>query len=129
MFKFLLRVALILLLALPLAWLTFPGTAFAALTTDCEIPNAVVCKVSDPAGFKAVRVVADVGGEIGEIQLVNKQLRRCQTTTTVSFDSNFQNFKIFTTKCDNNSGFTFGHPGLENTTPDLQTSTSVQIAN
>lgn len=129
MFKVLLRVALVLLLAVSLVWFTFPSTAAAALSTDCELPNAFACDVSDPAGFKAIRVVADVGGEIGEIVVFSKEFPRCQRSARISWDSAFTDVKILTTPCDNNFNLAPGISNSQGSSLELHNLAPFQVAN
>jgi hypothetical protein len=59
-------------------------------TISCEIPNSVVCEVSDPDGVR--RVVVKTNG----LTLVDKTFR-CETRVTVSWDSAYHSdeFKVY----------------------------------
>jgi hypothetical protein len=69
-----------------------------ALDVDCQIPNSIVCEVSDPDGFMSVRVNVDFG-DLGMIDVVNHTFPKCVTSATVSWDPIVPNFQVFTTKC------------------------------
>lgn len=69
-----------------------------ALDVECEIPNDIVCEVSDPNGFMTVRVNVDFG-DLGQIDVANHTFSTCRTAATVSWDPIVPNFQIFTTEC------------------------------
>ena len=95
----------VLLLAICLVFTFFPDSA-QALEFDCEIPNSVVCKVSDPDGFTEVRVNVDFD-ELGSIDVAKQNFPTCQTETTVSWDPIVPNFQILATPCKVGNELTF----------------------
>lgn len=83
-----------------------PSDNAQALDFDCEIPNNVVCTVSDPDGFTEVRVNVDFD-ELGSIDVVKQNFPTCQTETTVSWDPIVPNFQILATPCKVGNELTF----------------------
>jgi len=69
-----------------------------ALDVNCQIPNAIICEVTDPDGFMAVRVDVDFG-ELGVVAVTNHTFPKCVTSATVSWDPIVPNFQVFTTEC------------------------------
>ena len=90
-----------------------------ALDVECEIPNGIVCEVSDPNGFMSVRVNVDFG-DLGQIDVVNHAFQTCRTSATVSWDPIVPNFQIFTAKCKS-GGLKFTGQGSRDSAPVVYT--------
>lgn len=91
-----------------------------ALDVECEIPNSIVCEVSDPNGFMSVWVNVDFG-DLGQIDVVSHTFPTCRTSATVSWDTIVPNFQIFTAKCKSGGGFKFDGRGHRDSAPVIHT--------
>ncbi len=106
--------------ALVLALVLFPNDA-RALDVQCEVPNHIVCNVSDPDGFMSVRVNVDFGDDLGQIDVVTQTYMTCRTNATVSWDIIQPNFDILTTSCTSESSeFTVGSVHSTSVVPVVQ---------
>ena len=71
----------------------------AGTTVSCAIPNNVVCKVSNPAGIKSVKVMVNFGGGIGTVAVVNEAYPSCPKTVDVHWDPIVPNYAFAVEEC------------------------------
>ena len=89
-----------------------------ALDVKCEIPNSIICEISDPDGFVSVRVNVDFG-DLGQIDVVNHTFPTCRTSATVSWNPIVPNFQVYTTKCKPSGDFKFEEQSRINSAPKV----------
>ena len=80
----------------------------AGTTVNCNIPNNVVCTVSNPAGIKSVKVTVDFGN-LGNIAVVDQTYPACPKSVDVSWDPIVPNYH-FTVEACSELKLTNGNP-------------------
>ena len=80
----------------------------AGTTINCNIPNNVVCTVSNPAGVKSVKVTVDFGN-LGNIAVVDETYPACPKSVDVHWDPIVPNYD-FTVEACSELKLTNGNP-------------------
>jgi hypothetical protein len=80
----------------------------AGATISCSVPLDVVCDVTHPDGIANVTVLVDFG-DLGVVDVVNKDYPTCPKDVTVSWDPIVPNATIVVTPCEGFGLLAGGH--------------------